>query len=352
MQETNSYLDKHEVLKNSLEVAGAAAAIGLTFVAGKRLGVFETIGSLGKSQKSLSTVVEGLKAEKALLVKIDTDVPVTAPEWQTAANRAIGLEVPTAVPETRMRSLTILHPRFRDPKTEFLSDRRKVDGIYGNPEFGNGFFQRIDLPVTNTRAYFKDVGAVVKIVAQEEKPFSGSGVILDKSGVVATAAHVAQSLSKELQIYLRNGQSFTARVAAIDKNLDLAVLRSVDRNLIQELDLHTATIGPLNDVRAYSRVALVGHPLGLNDLYASLGHYIGAAKLSLPDFAPSRTRAIFQINSAMKGYSGGPIFDQHGRVIAINSWIWDKISIGEAVVRPGSVGAPASNLLRMMRRAQ
>ena len=52
----------------------------------------------------------------------------------------------------------------------------------------------------------------------------GSGVIIEPSGLILTAEHVVRQATS-LQVLLRNGESFPARVAGIDRVYDVALIR-------------------------------------------------------------------------------------------------------------------------------
>jgi len=130
---------------------------------------------------------------------------------------------------------------------------------------------------------------------------SGSGVIWSASGVILTNAHVART--EEAEIELWDGRHFPAPVTARDPRRDLATLR------IDAPSLDAATPGDSKALRPGELVIAIGSPLGFaGALSSGVIHSIGK-------------QWIYANVRLAPGNSGGPLADNSGRVVGINTAI-------------------------------
>lgn len=146
---------------------------------------------------------------------------------------------------------------------------------------------------------------------QQQTPRSsgaGSGVIIDKSGIVLTNNHVVSG-ADVVTVRLADGREFTGTDIKTDPQTDLAVVRIENAG-----DLPAATLGNSDALEIGDWVIAVGNPFGLEQtvsagIISGKGRQIGAAQ-----------RANFlQTDAAINpGNSGGPLFNIDGEVIAVN----------------------------------
>jgi S1-C subfamily serine protease/peroxiredoxin len=178
--------------------------------------------------------------------------------------------------------------------------------------------------------------SVVFIDTSDDKKSSkvfGSGFLIDERGWVATNWHVVDGANKAV-VRFRDGQELNAEgLVAFDKDSDLAVLKlpSVPDGALP-LDL-----GPLEPPRQGAGVSAIGHPQGFN-FTVTEGIVSAVRKTSeLPENISSFLNAAsdtvwIQTSAAISGgNSGGPLLDEYGRVVGINSWIAAGESLGFAV---------------------
>ena len=137
---------------------------------------------------------------------------------------------------------------------------------------------------------------------------SGSGFIVDDTGLVVTNEHVVQDFDTVLLV-LSDGNEYDGTVLGKDDIADLAVVRIEDTSNFPSMSL-----GNTDDVRVGDEVIALGYPLGYN-----LG-----AELTVTRGIISSTRVhdgvdVFQTDAATApGSSGGPLVDGHGNVIGVN----------------------------------
>lgn len=149
---------------------------------------------------------------------------------------------------------------------------------------------------------------------QQQTPRSsgaGSGVIIDKSGIVLTNNHVVSG-ADVVTVRLADGREFTGTDIKTDPQTDLAVVRIENAG-----DLPAATLGNSDALEIGDWVIAVGNPFGLEQtvsagIISGKGRQIGAAQ-----------RANFlQTDAAINpGNSGGPLVNLEGEVIGINTAI-------------------------------
>jgi len=141
----------------------------------------------------------------------------------------------------------------------------------------------------------------------------GSGVLIDRLGVVLTAAHVVQ-VAEEIQVQFTSGEIIPAKVRGSVPSADLAVLK-LER---PPADAVAAPLGDSDSVEVGEQIFIVGAPLGISHTL-TVGH-ISARRVTNSMFGGLLTTEMFQTDAAINvGNSGGPVFNMSGEVIGIVS---------------------------------
>ena len=154
---------------------------------------------------------------------------------------------------------------------------------------------------------------------------TGTGFIVDSSGIIVTNAHVANAetpqQAAQLMVTLSTGDSVPARVLGEDTTQDLAVLK------INRTGLPTVRLGNSDSLQVGDAVIAIGNSLGIagsptvtTGIVSGLGRTVHVAGTeTLVD--------AIQTDAAINpGNSGGPLVDVEGRVIGINTAIADPSS--------------------------
>ncbi len=158
----------------------------------------------------------------------------------------------------------------------------------------------------------------------------GTGFVIDSKGYVATNYHVTRSGTK-ITVEFRDGlKNEVSGYRAIDREGDLAVLElSKPQKNLKALRLGSRTLPRQGD-----SVIAIGHPQGLN-FTVTTGIISAVRKTSdlpkeITGFVKAPADQVWIQNSAAisPGSSGGPLFDENGSVIAINTWIADGQNLG------------------------
>ncbi len=143
-------------------------------------------------------------------------------------------------------------------------------------------------------------------------PGTGSGVIVDKDGLIVTNNHVVGD-AKEVEVRLSDKTKFVGQVIGRDPDTDIALIKI---NATGELP--TVPFGDSSKVRVGQWVMAVGNPFAL-DRTVTLGVVSGLERDAV---RLSRYEAFIQTDASINpGNSGGPLFNIKGEVIGINTAI-------------------------------
>ncbi|MDY0029502.1 MAG: Do family serine endopeptidase [Pseudobdellovibrionaceae bacterium] len=155
----------------------------------------------------------------------------------------------------------------------------------------------------------------------------GSGVILDKHGLVITNAHVIEDAT-EITVALSDGREFPAEIKVKDEASDLGLLQV---KVGSEL-LPAATLQPSDTQEVGDLVIAIGNPFGVGQTVTSgIISALSRSSLSISDL-----NFFIQTDAAINpGNSGGPLVSTDGGIIGINSAIYSKdggsLGIGFAI---------------------
>jgi S1-C subfamily serine protease len=146
----------------------------------------------------------------------------------------------------------------------------------------------------------------------QQQQGQGSGFITRSDGIVLTNAHVVDGAA-QVGVTLPDGRSFSGKVLGADPLTDVAVVKVVATGL------PVAPLGDSSKVRPGEWAIAIGNPLGLDNT-------VTAGIIS----AIQRTNAVgegqrvpyLQTDAAVNpGNSGGPLINDRGHVIGINTAI-------------------------------
>lgn len=146
---------------------------------------------------------------------------------------------------------------------------------------------------------------------------TGSGVIYDKEGYIATNNHVVEGAS-EIIVSLPDGRTVNGKVLGADKATDLAVVK------INADNLTVAKFGDSDTLQVGEPAIAIGNPLGLEFRGSVTVGVISALNRSIE--LGERKFNLIQTDAAINpGNSGGALVNADGEVIGINS---AKIAVG------------------------
>ncbi len=186
----------------------------------------------------------------------------------------------------------------------------------------------LSAPYSNDEAasisvYEKIIPCTVAIDADLEQGISsGTGCVIDSSGIILTSSHVVNQ-SKNIEVTTQSGKTYKASVLAVlkDKN-DLALLKITPKEKLPVIKL-----GDSQSVKVGQKVLAIGNPFGFRGTLTT-------GIISRIDYQRKKIQTDAAINP---GCSGGPLLNLDGEVIGINQSIYNpdnnrsNIGIGFAV---------------------
>ena len=161
------------------------------------------------------------------------------------------------------------------------------------------------------RRFFGNQVIIPQQQIPQEKTGYGSAFFISKDGYLLTNHHVVEDASK-VTIVLNDRRELDATVVGSDERTDVALLK-VQGNSYPEL-----RTGNVDQLRVGEPVLAIGSPFGF-DYSASAG--IVSAKMR--NMMGETSVPFIQTDVALNpGNSGGPLFNQRGEVVGVNSRIF------------------------------
>jgi putative serine protease PepD len=146
---------------------------------------------------------------------------------------------------------------------------------------------------------------------------SGTGFVIKDDGTIVTNAHVVSGEKDAKVIFDDSGKPVAARVLGTDASSDLAVLKvdPSDSPRLQPLALADSDAVQVGDA-----AVAIGYPLGL-DRTVTAGIISGLGRQITAPNGFSIDKVLQTDAPVNPGNSGGPLLDEQGRVIGVNSQI-------------------------------
>jgi putative serine protease PepD len=188
--------------------------------------------------------------------------------------------------------------------------------------------------LTATQIYKQDSTGVVAIKAvTAEGEDEGTGIVLDEKGLILTNDHVIKgATSLTVDASGSSKKTTSAKIVGEEANQDLALIE-VDPS---GLELKPLTLARSSSVQVGDTVYAIGTPYGLEETFTKGIVSALSREISAPD--GSKISGAIQTDAALNpGNSGGPLLDEQGQVIGVNSQIASDAAQTEGS-QPGSTG--------------
>ena len=142
----------------------------------------------------------------------------------------------------------------------------------------------------------------------------GSGVIVDKDGLIVTAAHIVET-ANEVSVKLQNGTTYPADVLSSSTVADVAMLKL----RFAPLNLVPVAMGNSDSTKVGEQIFVIGAPLGLEHSL-SVGYV--SRKINNNSISNGEATGFIQTDASInRGNSGGPMFNMKGELIGVVSYI-------------------------------
>ncbi len=151
------------------------------------------------------------------------------------------------------------------------------------------------------------------VVAVRVRNATGSGVVISQTGYVLCAAHVCESPNRDVVFTFPDGSTARGKTLGTNHEDDAGLMKITDSG-----KWPFASVGDFKQVGVGDWVVALGHPSGFDpqrSRVARLGRLIAMDQ-----------EMVQSDCTLVGGDSGGPLFDMHGRVVAIHSRISNAMS--------------------------
>ena len=150
----------------------------------------------------------------------------------------------------------------------------------------------------------------------EEKLGIGSGIILTDNGYILTNQHVSGNKYSNCYVTLENGIVYDGTVIWADNNIDLAIIK------ISASNLDYINLGDSDNIRLADEVYAIGNPIGIEfQRTVTKGIISGINRtIKIKDEQESYMEDLIQTDATInEGNSGGPLINETGELIGINT---------------------------------
>jgi putative serine protease PepD len=188
--------------------------------------------------------------------------------------------------------------------------------------------------LTATQIYKQDSTGVVAIKAvTAEGEDEGTGIVLNEQGLILTNDHVIKGATN-LSVDASGSSKKTTSAAIVgeEANQDLALIKVDPAGLA----LKPLTLASSSSVQVGDTVYAIGTPYGLEETFTKGIVSALDREIAAPDGA--KIAGATQTDAALNpGNSGGPLLDEQGEVIGVNSQIASDAAQADGS-QPGSTG--------------
>lgn len=143
----------------------------------------------------------------------------------------------------------------------------------------------------------------------------GTGVVLTADGYVLTNSHVVEDgNAQKITAILEDGRPFDATLIWQDRLLDLAVVK------IEAENLHPVTFGDSDQLKIGQQVVAIGNPLGIAYSHTVTAGIISGLDRTMVLENGHVIEELIQTDASInEGNSGGPLLNDSGQMIGINT---------------------------------
>ena len=220
----------------------------------------------------------------------------------------------------------------------FGSKATSIPRIQGDPGVRLACRDPQGQPLTAQEVYAKVNPSVVTVVSEQSEGASiGTGVIMTSDGYIITNAHVISG-GKSCWVALDTGVTYEVNLVGFDEEEDLAVLKADPQNPLPAAEFGNSDLVQVGDT-AYA----IGNPLGVELRGTMTNGIISAVNRAVE--VDGKTMTLLQTSAALNnGNSGGPLINEYGQVIGINTLKMSTTDSTEATVEGLGFALPISSV--------
>jgi len=151
----------------------------------------------------------------------------------------------------------------------------------------------------------------------------GSGFVWDKQGHVVTNFHVVDGGDSFMISFKNDKKQYRAKFVGADPKKDIAVLK------LEEMpaNLSPIAVGDSRNLLVGQKTLAIGNPLGLDHTLTT--GTVSALERKIRGYGGVSIHGMIQTDASINpGNSGGPLLDSEGKLIGINTMIFNGAGVG------------------------
>ena len=172
----------------------------------------------------------------------------------------------------------------------------------------------------------KNNGDAIFEAEATQKLSLGTGIIISDNGNIVTNWHLAGNKYSSCYVTLEDGNVYNGNTVWADSNLDLAIVK------ISASGLNYLQLGDSDNIKIGEKVYAIGNPIGIefqrtvtSGIISGLNRTIKIEENNTSNYMEGLIQTDASIN---EGNSGGPLINENGEVIGINTV---KIEMAEGI---------------------
>ena len=195
--------------------------------------------------------------------------------------------------------------------------KKETTAMLENEKNSISIFQNVVDSVVNV-SNMKKARNFLDVNQTEVESGMGSGFIWDKAGYIVTNFHVVEGGDSFLITFKDNKKPFRAKLVGADPKKDIAVLK------LNEVppNLNPIIPGDSKNLQVGQKALAIGNPLGLD--HSLTTGTVSALGRSIKGYGGVSINGMIQTDASINpGNSGGVLLDSQGKLIGINTMIFN-----------------------------
>lgn len=165
--------------------------------------------------------------------------------------------------------------------------------------------------------------SIFEMDSTEVESGTGSGFVWDKNGYVVTNYHVVDGGDSFVVSFKDDKKPYRAKFVGGDQKKDIAVLKLIET----PKDLKPISPGDSKVLQVGQKALAIGNPLGLDHTLTT--GTVSALERSIKGYGGVSINGMIQTDASINpGNSGGPLLDSQGKLIGINTIIYNGGGVG------------------------
>lgn len=204
----------------------------------------------------------------------------------------------------------------------FAANKTELGMLLENERNSISVFQNVVDSVVNV-SNMRKAHSIFQMDATEVESGTGSGFVWDKNGYIVTNYHVVDGGDSFVVSFKDDKKAYRAKLIGGDPKKDIAVLKLLE----SPKELRPIIPGDSKTLQVGQKALAIGNPLGLDHTLTT--GTVSALERSIKGYGGVSINGMIQTDASINpGNSGGPLLDSQGKLIGVNTIIFNGGGIG------------------------